>query len=216
MWKTIEFYRRTNIIDLSYRTLMRKIGKVRGMSHVVKKKVINGTETLLINYDYVDKYFTRKRKLKTNIECFNEKMEKKVRKINSTYKVPKNIDSYTIELSINFKDNYDREYYLYIVKDLFLRSSFDMFFVIEQDSEGYNHLHIGVRGQLEELKTILKHTYSNLHLHDYDADKDELFCKQTNIATIRNYNSYSDYVNKDFPIEFLLKSKNLKLFDDGK
>lgn len=218
MWKTIEFYQRTNIINLSYRSLLRKIDLVRGMDNVVRKKVINGSRMILINSNYVTVYFQRKRKLKAGIDGYNQKMEKRVRKVKSTYKVPDDIDRYNIELSINFKDNYDRDYYDYIVKDLFLRSSFDLFYVIEEDTFGFNHLHIGLKGDTEELKLILRHTYENLHLHDYDGDedKDKIFSKQTNIAVIRNHNAYLEYLKKGSTIEFLLKKGNLELFADGK
>lgn len=216
MWKTIEFYLRTNIIDVSYRTVMRQIGKISGDNNIIRKKVINGKEKCLINSNYISDYFRRKRKLKTGIDGFNQRMEKKVRKVKSTYKVPYDIDKYNIELSINLKDDYDNDYYDYIVKDLFLRSSFDLFYVIEEDTFGFNHLHIGIKGDTEELKLILRHTYVNLHLHDYDGDEDKIFSKQTNIAVIRNHNAYLDYLQKDGTIEFLQKKDNLELFADGK
>ncbi|TGN29177.1 hypothetical protein [Empedobacter tilapiae] len=216
MWKTIEFYQRTNIINLSYRSLMRRIDLVRGMNNVLRSKVINGSRTLLINYDYIQEYFQRKRKLKLGIDDFNKKMEKKVRKVKSTLIVPDNISKYNIELSINFKDDYDRDYYEYIVKDLFLRTAFDMFYVIEVDSFGYNHLHIGLKGDADELKLILQHTYDNLLLHDYDGEEEKLFSKQTNVAVIRNNNAFLDYIKKDGEIKFLLKKQNLELFEGGK
>lgn len=207
---------RTNIIDVSYRTIMRQLGKISGDINIVKKKVIKGQETWQINSNYISEYFRRKRKVKSNEEGFNQRMEKRVRKVNSTLKVPNDIEKYNIELSINFKDNYDRSYYNYIVKDLFLRSEFDLFFVIEEDSIGYNHLHIGLRGDVDELKLILRHTYDHLHLHDYDGEEEKLFSRDTNIAVIRNHNAYLDYMKKEGTIEFLLKKQNLKLFEDGR
>ncbi|WP_282629625.1 hypothetical protein [Empedobacter sedimenti] len=195
---------------------MRQIGKIYGVNDVVKKKVINGSETWLINYKFIPEYFQRKRKLKSNIDDFNQKMEKKVRKVKSTFIVPVDIDKYNIEMSINFKDDYDKDYYEYIVKDLFLRSCFDMFYVIEEDSIGFNHLHVGIKGDdTQELKLILRHTYDYLHLHDYDGDKNKIFSKQTNVAVIRNHNAYLDYLKKGSTIEFLLKKNNLELFVDG-
>ena len=216
MWKTIDFYLRTNIINVSYRTVMRQIGKISCDNNIIRKKVINGKEKCLINSNYISDYFRRKRKLKSNNVGFNQRMEKRVRKVKSTYKVPEDIEKYNIELSINFKDDYDRDYYEYIVKDLFLRSSFNLFYVIEEDTFGFNHLHIGLKGDTEELKLILRHTYENLHLHDYDGDEDKIFTKQTNIAVIRNHNAYLDYLKKGSTIEFLLKKDNLELFADGK
>lgn len=216
MWKTIEFYERTNIINVSYRTILRQIARISGDNNIVKKMVIKGKETWLINSSYVTEYFQRKRKLKSNNVGFNQRMEKRVRKVKSTFSAPIDIDEYNIELSINFKDDYDRSYYDYIVKDLFLRSSFDMFHVIEEDTFGFNHLHIGIKGNTEELKLILRHTYDNLHLHDFDGDEDKIFSKQTNIAVICNHNAYLDYLKKGSTIEFLLKKDNLELFADGK
>jgi len=195
---------------------MRQIGKISCDNNIIRKKVINGKEKWLINSNYVSIYFQRKRQLKSNIDGFNKIMEKKVRKVKATLQIPDDIDRYNIELSINFKDNYDRDYYDYIVKDLFLRSSFDMFYVIEEDTFGFNHLHIGIKGNTEELRLILRHTYDNLHLHDFDGDEDKIFSKQTNIAVIRNHNAYLDYVKKGSTIEFLLKKDNLELFVDGK
>ncbi|MDM1041692.1 MULTISPECIES: hypothetical protein [Empedobacter] len=216
MWKTIEFYQRTNIINMSYRTIMRQLGSISGDINIVKKKVIEGRETWQINYDYIHEYFQRKRKVKSNEEGFNQRMEKKVRRVISTLTVPEDVSQYNIELGINFKDDYDRNYYDYIVKDLFIRSEFDIFYVIEEDSSGFNHLHVGLKGDPEELKLVLKHTYDNLHLHDYDGEEENLFSKQTNVAIIRNQNAYLDYLKKDGNIEFLLKRNNLKLFEDGR
>lgn len=216
MWKTIEFYRRSNIINVSYRTIMRQIAKIAGIDNIVKKKVINGKDKWLINSDYISDFFQRKRKLKSNIDGFNKRMEKRVRKVRSTLVIPNDIQQYNIELSINFKDDYDKSYYEYIVKDLFLRSAFDLFYVIEEDLDGFNHLHVGLKGDTDELKLILKHTYENLHLHDYDGDENKIFSKQTNIAVIRNHNAYLDYLKKGSTIEFLLKKDNLELFEDGK
>lgn len=195
---------------------MRQIAKIAGIDNIVMKKVIKGKEKWLINSNYVTEYFQRKRKLKSSDVGFNQRMEKKVRKVKSTFSVPIDIDKYNIELGINFKDDYDREYYEYILKDLFLRSTYDMFYVVEKDAYGFNHLHIGIKGNTEELKLILRHTYVNLHLHDFDGDEDKIFSKQTNIAVIRNHNAYLDYMKKGSTIEFLLKKDNLELFADGK
>ena len=216
MWKTIEFYQRTNIINMSYRTILRKIGKIYNVKDIIKKNVINGKEHWEINSDYITEYFQRKRKVKCNEEGFNQRIEKKVRKVKTTLTVPDDIIKYSIELTINFQDNYDEEYYDYIIKDLFIRTEYDMFYVIEKDSSGFNHLHVGLKGNPEELKLVLKHTYDNLHLHDYDEEEEKFFTKKTNVATIRNHNAFLDYISKDVEIKFLLKKFNLKIFGDGK
>lgn len=107
MWNTIEFYRRANIINTSYRTVLRQINYISGLKDVVKKKVINGNVTWLINYQYIEEYFNRKRKSKPNVIGFNQIIEKKVRLVKSTNNVPENINQFEIELCINFKDDYD-------------------------------------------------------------------------------------------------------------
>lgn len=84
--------------------------------------------------------------------------------------------------------------------------------MIEKDNEGYNHLHIGIKGNVDELKLILKHTYENLHLHEYDLNDENIFSKQTNIAIIRCHNAYYNYLNKYSTIKFLIKKNNLEIF----
>lgn len=213
MWKTIEFYQRTNIIDLSYRAILRRIFKIYNLKNVVKKKVINGHDSWIINSDYIDDYFCRKKKRKRNEIGFLQLQEKKVHQVKSIHIKPKDIDRYQIELSINFKDYYHQDYYHYIVKDLFLRTGYDLFYIIEKDSLGYNHLHLGIKGNSDVIKLILKHTYSNLYFHEYDADADKIFTKETNVAVIKSHNAYLQYLEKECAIRFLLKDKNKNLFD---
>lgn len=193
---TIKFYLERQMIDLSEDQIKRRISILKkqiGAESIIKKIKIGKTYAWAISYDYLH-LFKRKRALSKNIK------QKKNYPIVTTNQ-NRNID-YQYEISINLKGGiktrnienaYNENYYVEITKQLFKILREDMFYVVEIDKYGYNHVHIATNGSPNMIKMAIDFVLKRKL--GFDAD----FLSKTNAIhneSIRNLYAFKEYLKK--------------------
>ena len=158
-YRTIQYYKERDMIDLSRDQIIKRINKIRSERRdyetVVKKIKIGKTRAWVINYRYLH-LFERERALANINKKRKQKLEIKHSKVDKRRK-------YEFEISINIKDSfkqnnsisYDQSYYNYIVEEIFKITRQDLLYVHEVDKYGYNHIHIACNGDEDEIKIAL-------------------------------------------------------------
>ena len=193
---TIKFYLERQMIDLSEDQIKRRISVLKkqiGSESIMKKIKTGKTYAWAINYEYLH-LFKRKRALSKNVK------QKKVYPIIETIENRK-VD-YQFEISINLKggiktnnieNTYDENFYIEITKQLFKIIREDLFYVIEKDKYGYNHIHIAINSSSTLIKMAIDFVLKNKL--GFDAE----FLNKTNAIhneTIRNIYAFREYLKK--------------------
>lgn len=193
---TIKFYLDRQMIDLSEDQIKRRIlifKKQIDAESIVKKIKTGKTYAWSINYDYLH-LFKRKRALAKNIK---QKKNYPIVTTNQNRKI-----DYQYEISINLKGGmktnnienaYDEKYYVEISQQIFKIIREDMFYVIEKDKYGYNHVHIATNGSPSMIKMAIDFVLKQKL--GFDAD----FLNKTNAIhneSIRNLYAFKEYLKK--------------------
>lgn len=152
-YKSITNYLKNGIINLSRKQLKRNIKKIY--------KEGNDAVLLLKNKRGV---------LEWHVDCTRIHLVDRSRKAKKSNKEhcleingAENYDiKYKTSITINFKENYDSKYYSTIANFFNQIYRHSLYYVIEKDENGYNHIHIGCTGAIEVIKIQLREL-----LHDY-------------------------------------------------
>lgn len=193
---TIKFYLDRQMIDLSEDQIKRRIlifKKQIDAESIVKKIKTGKTYAWAINYDYFH-LFKRKRALSKKLK---QKKNYPIIQTDENRKL-----DYQYEISINLKGGiktknvenaYDENYYIEITKQLFKIIREDMFYVVEKDKYGYNHVHIATKGSPNLIKMALDFVLKNKLGFETD------FLNKTNAIhqeSIRNLYAFKEYLKK--------------------
>lgn len=198
--KPASFFIQTGIIDLSIDQIRRRARNLEkeGSLLVEKKKNNRGSWEWFIDTAGIF-IFERIRKKKKTDEFKLSSNEALARNIHPETMPVGNID-YRIEISINFKEEYDDNYYEYFVKQFFVRNQANLYFKIEKDKDGYNHLHIGTCGILEDVKLIINHIVSKILNQKNDFYLKEFYGKHistnVNIQPLEDNFKFQQYLKK--------------------
>lgn len=95
------------------------------------------------------------------------------------------------ELTINLEDNYDKDYYTQIAKDIAKLDKRELMFVIEDNYKDENHIHFALATTTNQTKHIL----SKLDLIRGNIIVSN---KNTHIAKIESLENYLTYINKQY------------------
>ncbi|MFV0141483.1 hypothetical protein [Empedobacter falsenii] len=210
----------TGILDLSADQIKRNIKKVAQEEEkkhlenslhnvnykdptVLKLRNENGIQEWHVNYSRINK-IGRKRKVKNNtINKVNHNIDRAKRAITRfSYQEPEN-PRYTTEITLNFKENYEASYYEEVVKELFVRYKKNMYFVVEKDSEGYSHIHIGSEGKKKEIMILMNHIIENVL-----ARFDDMYIKFLEGGNYESDLHISDIVSNDAYKKYLSKGND--------
>lgn len=146
----VSYYMKTNMIALSKDQIKRRINEIKNDNVV---RLIPNCKGLLewhINYLHLDK-FKRKRKPKNEDLFFTKISNERIYQSIKFENKPKGDEDYRIEISINFKDNYDEHYYRHFAIQIFMRYRKNLYYAIERDYDGFTHIHMGVCGNFVEV-----------------------------------------------------------------
>lgn len=175
LFNEISFYQSTGLINLSTDQIRRHLRKNRHReNNLYKYEKINNIETLLINYNYLNE-FKRIRKTKKN-SLNNLKRKNK-------YIGNKNIQ-YNIDLCINFHEELDSNYYEYIVRLIKEKTESSIGYVIERDSQNFNHLHLLINYPFNKLYVLLDYIINNKLQRKMDFLDYYKYSKKTSIFLI--------------------------------
>ena len=197
IYRTIKFYTERNMIDLSRDQIIIRINHIRNnhKDHetIVKKIKVGRTYAWAINYQFLD-LFKRERKLRANVKKFIPKHQIKHSNIN------KKMD-YEFEISINLKggvnkiDNlsYDQSYYKTIAEEIFKIVRQDLLYVNEVDKYGYNHIHMAINGEEDDIRLAID--FVMIHKLGFD----QKFLKSSravHFEPLENIHAYRQYLKK--------------------
>lgn len=193
---TIKFYLDRQMIDLSEDQIKRRIlifKKKIDAESIVKKIRIGKTYAWVINYDYLY-LFKRKRAHSKNVK------QKKNYPIIHTNENRKFVYQYEISINLkggiktkNVENTYDENYYVEVSQQIFRIIREDMFYVVEKDKYGYNHVHIATNGSQNMIKMAIDFVLKQKLGFETD------FLNKTNAIhneSIRNLYAFRQYLKK--------------------
>lgn len=150
-FKPITYLIKSGLVEFSLRHLRRLVKEEYEKgdnTSILKIKNNKGLSQYFVHINSIEKYSIRKRTKKT-IEPI-----KVNRNIKSQHQLQ---NSYDVAISINFKNNYNKNYYEFLAKRIFETIKMDMYYVVEKDDDKQYHLHIGAKGlnQIDHLKDVI-------------------------------------------------------------
>lgn len=197
-FKTIKYYLERDIINLSVDQIKKRIKKIikeqkDNWSSIVKKIKVGKTYAWAINYEYLN-LFERQRAL--------SKKYKQIRKKHIINHSPiKKKRDYEFEISINLKNgctqhetfSYDRSFYIHIVEEIFKITRQDLLYVHEVDKYGYNHVHIALNGEEDDIKIALDYVL----VHKLNFDRAYLKSSRAiHFEPLENQHAFRQYLKK--------------------
>lgn len=175
-----------NLTTLGERQLRRNVSKAynQGAKYVRKTKNARGHDKWMIDANFFHLIGNRERNPKKDIQ--------------SKPKIsPKNKNHFGTEVSLNFKDRCDSEYYVYIVHTFHDLTGFDLVYKIERefDSEYSNHLHMGVATFDKEKVTNVMTNIVEDYLHRSTKSNFNTFLS---VNEMIDDNSFIGYISKGY------------------
>ncbi len=171
--KPLSFYRKTGMIDLSEDQIKRRRKELieKNPSALSFQKNKRGCFEWFLDYNHLYEFNRRRKKKGSSKHGVPDiKKERLFNSINYKDKAPATgMLNYSTEISINFKDDYDIEYYEHFAKELFIRNYDNLYFVVEIDRDGYKHIHIGSCGGFEEILIICDYITRKVCKRENDA-----------------------------------------------
>lgn len=209
-YKTIKFYLERNMIDLSEDQIKRRITKLKlnsYSSNIIKKKLIGKTYAWCVNYFELNHFQRIRKKVnrrKTNVLPINKSLVNKC--VDYKYEVSINLKS-GIQTK-NLGESYSYDYYRELADSIFRIVRADMFYIIETDEFGYNHLHMGINSDEVTIKIAVDYVLKSIFCFEDEFLKKE---KVSHTDEIRNLFAFYEYLDKDLnnlPVNYIYKNEN--------
>lgn len=173
-YKPTKFFINNNMTQLSERHLRRKCAEMYNGDdeNIIKRKNKNNRDLWLINLDSIGIIGKRRRK---------EKKKKE--------------NNFKIEITVNFNDNLDVDYYLKLVKLFNESTNCNIMYKIERDKNNKNHLHMAVDN---DDKCLITNEMKKIITHDLQRSISSGIKKHLLVNEIIDEKKYYDYISKGY------------------